>query len=120
MNKITYLNFSHHYFSLEPSKIEKELATKIFGEKRTRDLKHKIAPFPLILFCYREDEGFLGEDFGMFAKACNEFFPTPTDQGICLTTNMDTKEIFFTPEKASDSSIFDSHLQGDPLQSVTF
>ena len=62
----------------------------------------------------------VGDDLGMIAKACNEFFPTPTDQGICLTTNMDTKEIFFTPEKASDSSIFDSHLQGDPLQSVTF
>ena len=67
---------------MEQLSVEKDLAAKIFGKNRIRGLKHKIAPLPLPFLCYKEKEGFVGDDLGIFAKACNDFFPTPTDQGI--------------------------------------
>ena len=76
---------------MEQVAIEKEFSTRLFGKEKTIDLKHAIAPMSLILFCYRVDVGFVGDDLGMFARACNDFFPTPTDQGMCLTKNMDIK-----------------------------
>ena len=88
---------------------EKELAEKLFGKNRIKGLKHMTTPFPLPFICYNEKEGFVGDDLGMFAKACNEFFPTPTDQGICLTKNLDIKEVIKS-EKTLDY-LFDSHLQ---------
>merc|ERR1712016_117503 len=45
----------------------------------------------------------------MFAKACNEFFPTPTDQGICLTKNMDIKDVIKTNKEFEN--LFDADLQ---------
>ena len=81
---------------MEQTLAEKDLATKLFGKTKTRDLEHMIAPFPLILHCYKAKEGFVGDDLGMFAKACNEFFPAPTDKGICLTKNMDMHRVVET------------------------
>ena len=78
---------------MEQLSTEKELAEKLFGKNRIKGLKHMTTPFPLPFICYNEKEGFVGDDLGMFAKACNEFFPTPTDQGICLTRNMDIKKV---------------------------
>ena len=72
---------------------EKDLAKKLFHQYATKQSKHTLAPFPLILFCYRKGQGFVGDDLGMSAKFCDEFFPTPTDHGICLTKNMDIKEV---------------------------
>ena len=73
---------------------EMNMAKKLFGKHVKNKLTNEMAPIPLILFCYRKDkEDYIGDDLGMIAKACNEFFPTPTYQGICLTKNLDIKEV---------------------------
>ena len=33
------------------------------------------------------------DDIGMYANVCKAFFPTPTDQGICLTKNMNIRDV---------------------------
>ena len=66
----------------------------IFGSKNIKedlDLKH--APTALPIFCHRNDLGFIGDDIGISERVCNDFFPTPSDSGICLTKNLDIKTI---------------------------
>ena len=72
---------------------EKNMAEKLFGTKSILDLSNQIAPLSQVLFCQNRKEGFAGDDLGMKGKFCDEFFPTPTDQGMCLTKNLDIKEI---------------------------
>ena len=95
--------------SLTSTLPEIELAKRLFGSHAMVNLNHTIAPFSLVLFCYQRSKGFTGDDLGMYAKACNEFFPTPTDQGICLTRNMDIKKIIH-PDKNYER-LFESSLQ---------
>ena len=52
----------------------------------------------------------MGDDLGMPANFCNEFFPTPSDQGICLTKNMDIKEVMYS--KTAYDTLF------EPLQLI--
>ena len=61
------------------------------------------------LFCHKMDVGFTGEDVGIAERVCNEFFPMPTDRGICLTKNMDIKTIT-NVEKPYDD-LFESKSQ---------
>ena len=95
--------------SLTSTLSEIELAKRLFGNHTMANLNHTIVPFSLVLFCYQRSKGFVGDDLGMYAKACNNFFPTPTDQGICLTRNMDIKEVIHT-DKNYDS-LFESNIQ---------
>lgn len=94
---------------MEQTDVEKDLSKRLFGKDATTNLKYFTSPFSLIWFCYEAEHGFGGDDFGMFAKACNEFFPTPTYQGICLTRNTDIKEVMKTKE--AFDPLFDSELQ---------
>ena len=81
---------------MEQSAEEKHLAERLVGKKNVKDLKYLAAPLPLILFCLNGNENFVGDDLGMFAKACSDFFPMPTDKGICFTKNTDIKEVMNT------------------------
>ena len=47
----------------------------------------------MIVFCHQKDTGFAGTDVGISTKLCDEFYRTPTDTGICLTKNLDSKKI---------------------------
>ena len=47
----------------------------------------------MTIFCHNKFEGFSGDDIGISDKVCDEFFPTPTDSGICMTSNLDIKKI---------------------------
>ena len=80
------------------TKPEKKLAKLLFGDAEYK-LYNNFAPFPLILFCYQRSMGFEGDDIGMYANVCKDFFPTPTDQGICLTKNMDIKDVIHINEE---------------------
>ena len=92
---ITLMKFAlpQRKLTLASTKAEGELAKKLFGKDSTGNLNHEFAPFFLTLFCYQQSKGFEGDDLGMKAKVCNNFFPIPTDQGICLTKNLNIKEI---------------------------
>ena len=94
---------------MEHSEVEKDISERLFGKDGIMNLKNLTPPLPFILLCYKADEGFVGDDLGMFAKACHEFFPTPTYQGICLTRNTNIKEVLKTTEEFDP--LFDSHLQ---------
>ena len=113
-NCIDYCNWHHSYFekgskeynimlmkyALPERKIispfrhsEKELAKMLFGNDAIGDFNQTFAPFPLILYCYQRSKGFVGDNIGIYARVCDKFFPTPSDHGICLTSNMDIKEL---------------------------
>ena len=89
---------------------EKNLAIKLFGEDSVKDLDYFNAPMAMAIFCHRKDRGFLGDDIGMHANVCNEFFPIPTDVGICLSRNLDIKEIMH-PNDQFFETISESNLQ---------
>ena len=61
-------------------------------------------PSPLVLYCKNErSENFLGEAIdGFSARFCNDFHPTPTDVGICMTKNVDIKSIIHLEEEYFD------------------
>ena len=88
---------------------EKNLAIKLFGEEFVKDLDYFNAPIPMAIFCHRKDKGFLGDNIGMHANVCNDFFPTPTDAGICLSRNLDIKEIMHPNDQFETMS--ESNLQ---------
>ena len=111
---ITLMKFSmpQRKLSLGSTQAEQDLAKRIFGNGITGNLKHTLAPFSLMLFCYQKNNGFMGDNIGIFAKVCNEFFPTPTDQGICLTQNMDVKQVMKTNKEYE--SLFEPNQQRSP------
>ena len=78
------------------------------------------------IFCHKVGVGFYGEDGGILPKVCSDFFPTPTDQGICLTQNLELDEIMqrkepyedmFETSKQSSKSKIDG---GTLLSEITF
>ena len=79
--------------SLDPTPYEQQLAGKLFGIGNLKDLSFKVAPTAMPIFCHEKYRGFLGDHIGLSAKVCNDFFPVPSDNGICLTRNLDLKEI---------------------------
>ena len=65
----------------------------MFGSDKVNGLNSNITPAPLAVLCYNSRVGFVGDEIGSTGKFCNDFFPTPSDLGICLTKNLDIKEI---------------------------
>ena len=52
---------------------------------------------PLVIFCKdRFDKDWIGDDFGSVLKFCSDFFPSPTDNGICLSKNLDYNQLITT------------------------
>ena len=75
---------------------EKLLAERLFGEDAVfTNLPNLLVSFPLVIFCSnRMQPDFLGDVVkGFSVKFCNDFFPTPTDVGICLTKNLVLKNV---------------------------
>ena len=111
---------------MESTISEKELARKIFGESHLKDSPKLITPMSMPIFCHKVGVGFYGEDGGILPKVCSDFFPTPTDQGICLTQNLELDEIMqrkelyedmFETSKQSSKSKIDG---GTLLSEITF
>ena len=65
----------------------------MFGKNTKDHPSLKISPTTLPIFCQRYDEGYTGDDVGLSEKVCNDFHITPTDVGMCLTKNLDIKNI---------------------------
>ena len=63
-----------------------------------------------LIFCKdRFDQNWIGDDFGSFLKFCSDFFPLPTDNGICLSKNLDYKQLINTNEEFK--TVFETGLQ---------
>ena len=69
-------------------------------------------PMPFMLYCReRRDQDYLGYEIKGFSKKfCDKFYPTPTDVGMCVTKDLNVKELlkadedymsFFEAEKQS-------------------
>ena len=94
--------------SIKPN--EKELAEKLFGISNVKvDVEKMSAPKSMAIFCHGITTGYEGDDFVDSVRFCNDFFPAPTDKGICMTKNLNIKEILNT-NKESDV-IFESEFQ---------
>ena len=74
---------------------EKEIASKLFGKNKIKDLEHSIAPMSMPIYCEKKETGFIGDNLGMSEKFCDEFFSTPSDNGICLTKDLNINEIMY-------------------------
>ena len=67
---------------------------KIFGKDNVKqNFSNLISPNPLLLFCRNErNEEFLGDKISSM-NFCDDFFLAPTHVGICMSKNLDVKEI---------------------------
>ena len=91
---------------------EKDLAKKLFEMGNIKKLEPGLAPKSPVIFCHNKRNGFLGHDAGMSSKLCDDFYPTPTDIGICLTRNLDIKEVLY--ENEHFKSLYESNLHSSP------
>ena len=64
-----------------------------------KTLKSNRSPLPFSLLCHIQNTGYIGENIGLSEPVCHNFFPSPTDQGICMTENINVKEILHDYEK---------------------
>ena len=88
------------------SNSELSLTKKVFGSTRGQKEKksRNIASMPLVLFCKdSNDQDWLGDDIGLDTKFCSDFYPTPTDQGLCLTKNLNFVDLINISEDFSQS-----------------
>ena len=87
------------WISSSVSGTEKKLAAILHGESNLNheDLKATPSPVPFSILCERKldgkNKGFVGEHVGWPEPSCDGFFPTPTDQGFCMTENFNIQEV---------------------------
>ena len=81
----------------------------MFGQENIKNLTLEFAPAALPIFCQRFDQGFTGDDIGLSEKVCDDFHLSPTDNGMCLTKNMDINKIVKDTEHYQ--TLFEPDLQ---------
>ena len=92
-----------------------QLPQKIFGKNRIKNnLSNLISPNPLPVFCRNEkNEEFRGDKISSM-HFCNDFFLAPTHVGICMSKNLDVKEILQLDEEFY--SFFEAEKQSSKLK----
>lgn len=79
---------------------EEKIAAKLFSDFKTvKTVKSNRSPLPFSLLCHIQNTGYIGENIGLSEPVCQDFFPSPTDQGICMTENINIKEILHDYKK---------------------
>ena len=86
------------------------IAESLFGSDKVKSLNSNIAPIASVIFCYNNRIGFTGDNLGISGTFCNDFFQTPSDSGMCLTKNLDLKEILHIKDE------YDSLFEPKPQQ----
>ena len=98
------------------SEAEVSLTRKVFGtnDKSSKQKEQKsIASMALVIFCRDNiNQDWLGDDIGMTARLCSDFYPTPTDQGICQTKNLNFKNLISFSEEFTET--FETNKQKQP------
>lgn len=94
---------------LDQTDNEKKLAQAL--SKSIKDLNAKTAPVSLPLFCHLNGKGMIGDKMeGLSERVCgNEFFPTPSDVGICQTKDLNLKHIAHLDNKYISLFLHESH-----------
>ena len=102
---------------------EPKIAEQVFGTSKIRkNLEYLITKTSLVAFCHQKLEGFIGENIGISDNVCADFFPAPTDAGICLTKNLDLKNIMKINkvyDKIFEKGSQNSHIKGGTIWSET-
>ena len=98
------------------SEAELSLTKRVFGpiDENSKSKEQKdIASMALVILC-RDDitKDWVGDDIGMTARFCSDFYPTPTDQGICQTKNLIFENLISFSEEFTDS--FETNKQKQP------
>ena len=80
------------------SDTERKLAAKLFDETHLMtDFKETDSPLPFSILCEKKEsekeQQYYGEDIGWPELACNDFFPAPTDNGMCMSANLNIQEM---------------------------
>ena len=102
-------------------KAELSLAIKVFGvgnNQSTVKVKESpnIASVPLVIFCKdRMDQNWAGDDDLGLASYCSDFYPTPTDIGICLTKNLNPNNLVSFTKEFERSFPINEGLKSDQL-----
>ena len=101
------------------SEAELNLTRKIFGAIKDKTLLVKKSPrissMPLVIFCKEKiDQKWLGDDIGLSPKFCSDFYPTPTDQGVCQTKNLNYADLINFSEEFIES--FDVNKDSMPAK----
>lgn len=93
---LTFMKYAipQRKMQMQGNEYEKTLANKI--STSLKDLQTMTSPVPIALFCYYNGKGMIGDRIeGLSERVCgDEFFPTPTDAGICQTKDMNIQDIF--------------------------
>ena len=102
---------------------EWNLTMKVFGDanseskKKTENLQD-FASMPFVIFCKdRVDKKWQGDDIGMTSSFCSDFYPTPTDQGICMTKNLNFKDMIDFSSDFTESFKGNREKSGELVQS---
>ena len=99
---------------------EWNLTRKVFGSINSEDIQD-FASMPFVIFCKdRVDQRWHGDDIGMTPRFCSDFYPTPTDQGICMTKNLNFEDLLdfssdFTKSFKGNKEKIPVLVQGDRL-----
>ena len=81
---------------------EIQLLGKIFDNTILKaNISNLRSPNPLVIFCRNSrDQVPMGDSLpGLSTKFCNDFFPSPTHTGTCITKNLDVEEIIHLEEE---------------------
>ena len=102
---------------------EAKLAKKMLGESNviSGNLQGTQSPAPFPLLCERKQHGqriaVEREDVGLQQFACENFFPTPTDKGICLTENFNIREVMYDHDLYEP--LMESYMQKKSSSKIT-
>ena len=101
------------------SDAEWNLTMKVFGDtnpeaKRKAEHLQDFASMPFVIFCKdRVDQKWHGDDIGMTPKFCSDFYPTPTNQGLCMTKNLKYEDLIDFSSDFKES--FKGNKEGNPV-----
>ena len=95
-----------------------KFARKLLGEENLLNNPNDMSPFSMIIFCKsRRDQEFIGLDVeGMSSKYCDEYFPTPTNAGMCMTKNTDMKQLANFDNDYSDFLEIERRFGNDTIE----
>ncbi len=93
---------------------EIDLAKKLFGEDVLRDdlmtTQDQMAHSPLVIFCNeKKNQGWIGEDIGIGASVCSNFYVTPTDVGLCHSKNLALNDVVKVESNAKSKAFVETY-----------
>ena len=102
----SFFRFAQPQGSVTLANNEIKLAKKLFDFDNllSIDGSPKNSPFPMIIYCKNQrNSPFTGMAIDNFSsKFCNDFFPSPTDVGMCMTKNLNINNLINVDEEYSD------------------